>query len=237
MAEANCTQTCEVCKKPYEPKRNKDGSCKTTKYLVCSDRCLWIAKDRAKGVKPKADEILLRIRASANYRKCLCCGKEYVAKLSVKQLRLPNRNELMLYCSKECKAEQSKPVFTKLHHNKCKVCGKEWLAKTASQKCSRTCSMEYARLYARERSKLLHPIKHCKCKQCGISFVPEYGSMRRAFCSEKCAKKAQQQRKGKSKGNNAQRAKAFGVKYSYFNELRIFVRDQWRCQLCGVKTP
>lgn len=42
--------------------------------------------------------------------------------------------------------------------------------------------------------------------------------------------------RGRAK-NHQERAKRFGVERQYFKPARVFERDKWRCQLCGVSTP
>ena len=37
--------------------------------------------------------------------------------------------------------------------------------------------------------------------------------------------------------SHVDRARKHGRKYGYFNVNRVFKRDRWVCQICGVKTP
>lgn len=77
------------------------------------------------------------------------------------------------------------------------------------------------------------PKTHRVCKQCSAKFMPNHGGTKTKFCSSACA--ARYERRGK--GRNAKRAKAAGAEARYFNEMRIFERDKWTCQICRVKTP
>lgn len=73
-----------------------------------------------------------------------------------------------------------------------------------------------------------------ECRECKGLFM---GGMRRSsvFCAARCSRRWWKRREGPSK--HAARAKAKGSVGRHFNELRIFVRDGWRCKLCGVETP
>lgn len=161
---------------------------------------------------------------------CGCCGVSYVT--------TRQKGEGEKYCSRECAYTARASVrvrFCTVAFNACRVCGKRWTAERAKPFCSCECRRRDACRRKREAAMQAHAGKTCRCQCCGQSFAPEYGSKRRAFCSDACVKRHTQ--RTKQRGNNAQRAKRAGNAYSYFNELRIFRRDKWTCQLCGVPTP
>lgn len=78
--------------------------------------------------------------------------------------------------------------------------------------------------------------REVSCAKCGCVFCPLYGSKYRegGYCKP-CADDVRRERS--ASGENAARAKRFGVARKYFNESLILERDGWRCQLCGVSTP
>jgi 5-methylcytosine-specific restriction endonuclease McrA len=66
-------------------------------------------------------------------------------------------------------------------------------------------------------------------------FAPEYGDKRRSFCSSACLDRHSRRQAG---GNSdRKRARRAGVQYQPINRTKLFTRDGWRCQICGVKTP
>jgi 5-methylcytosine-specific restriction endonuclease McrA len=44
-------------------------------------------------------------------------------------------------------------------------------------------------------------------------------------------------RKAKANKSHIDRARKHGRRYGYWNVMRVFTRDRWTCQVCGVKTP
>lgn len=71
------------------------------------------------------------------------------------------------------------------------------------------------------------------CAGCGVHFSPL--SSRRNYCTELCRISAGYRRNPGS--THRRRAKRFGCEYAEIDKVRVFERDGWRCQLCGVKTP
>lgn len=159
--------------------------------------------------------------------KCGYCGVSYLTH---------RKGEGEMFCSRVCShAARKTPPFSKVAFNMCKTCGKRWCSDRAASFCNDECKREHARRDTLNHALKAHEGKACICKCCSATFAPEYGSKRRAFCSDACVKVNRQ--RTKPRGNNAQRAKRAGNSYSHFNELRIFRRDRWKCQLCGVPTP
>lgn len=92
----------------------------------------------------------------------------------------------------------------------------------------------YRKRLAMERHKLA--AREVRCGRCDSLFCPLYASKYRegGYCKP-CADEMHRARV--ASGDNAARAKRFGVARRYFNEMLILERDGWRCQLCGVSTP
>lgn len=180
------------------------------------------------------------------HRTCVHCGAGF-----------STSNKVKIYCSKACgtaawrqdnlqkvrlwserardKEQESRAPFSRVTHNDCKICGRGFWSAKRRYFCMRDCELEHGRrqgqIYAAGKKDLTPHL----CKQCGVLFVAEYGNGRRVFCSDTCVRK--NHNKTKPRGTNAHRAKLAGVERRYFNELRIFERDKWRCRLCGRKTP
>lgn len=73
------------------------------------------------------------------------------------------------------------------------------------------------------------------CGYCGKPFIPEYGSLRRGYCTTECRDEAK--RKVRNGSSHRRRAKKFGCLYEPVSKLKVFERDGWRCYLCGCATP
>jgi len=112
-------------------------------------------------------------------------------------------------------------------------CAKEFTTRTAAQRaCSTQCRSRInnvrKQIAARDRSPRA-------CRWCKSVFQPEYGNLRRVYCTEACRLKTQNSARGGS--THRRRATARGVEYRPIDRLQVFARDRWRCQLCGVQTP
>lgn len=116
------------------------------------------------------------------------------------------------------------------------TCGKiyeQWLPheRYCSRDCYRSANVERMRnrqAAARDRSAR-------KCKMCGESFAPAYADKRSVFCSREC--KVRHGYQNSAGSTHRRRAKKFGVDYEPIKKWDVFARDDWTCQLCGVKTP
>lgn len=75
------------------------------------------------------------------------------------------------------------------------------------------------------------------CRECGAQVDRTQDARRKWFCSVACGKKHLRRRHRHSENNEA-RARRAGVPVDYsIKPLKVFERDGWRCQLCGVSTP
>jgi 5-methylcytosine-specific restriction endonuclease McrA len=112
----------------------------------------------------------------------------------------------------------------------CEICGK----KSFYVLCSRECALENGRRRSFEwsKAKYAEQNKSYKCKECGILCTPEYGTMRRTFCSIFCCEKYVRRT---SKG--MRRARMYAVEYEGVDPMLVFMRDGWKCQICKIKTP
>ncbi len=114
----------------------------------------------------------------------------------------------------------------------CAVCSALFAQKPnrARQTCSAACAAELRG--SRNRGKKMRPFvrvameRPCR-NRCGAMVIAK-GSKR----CEACVKLA-----GRSK-NHCQRAKRKGAPRDYsVTSTKVFARDGWRCQLCGIRTP
>lgn len=168
---------------------------------------------------------------SESKRKRICqqCSKEFIMPYASGNA---NRGEIKagLYCSRKCRWEHDKknPIRSKKVKN-CRICGKE----TPSPRmfyCSDECRKEKARRYERNKNKLKKSIIERICKECGRVFVSEYGNKRKLYCSDQCLARSARRRK-----RQKERARLRCVKVETVNAMDVFIRDGWKCQLCGAK--
>lgn len=153
----------------------------------------------------------------------------------------PSHRDRTSYCSRPCAfagraadkaarlaakvAERSQRVYPKRN---CSECSTEFRSSQTHQLyCSKPCSTR-----ASEKRNRLVDRSARRCAECDTAFAPDYGSKRRRFCSDGCAKRAAR-RPGRIKRKAKQRAASVET----VDPLKVFERDGWRCQLCGVKTP
>lgn len=161
-------------------------------------------------------------RDHPSYPPCICknCGKEFI----------PKASDRISYCSRECAFEhkKAKPNRTGIIINHCD-CG---VIIKPKQKYCDECRKESERIRVKETAKQKHTanIKFKTCKQCGTVFIPEYGAKRRYFCSDICLRKY-----GRKQGKRKRKAVLKQVKHVAYNDMYIFKRDKWICQLCGKK--
>ena len=203
-----CTRECKFCKNIFQPKR--------VDSFFCSESC-----------------------RSKNYR---FERFKYVQQHQIKCAVL--HCESFAYKTNMCNAHYSKTMYKpkKEFLINCIFCKKEFYTKRTNTKfCSTNCAQTFrARLNGVEPKKL---IATCVCKQCNVEYKPKKGD-RTTFCSRECSLKymtvhgktkfykisldnAKQRRKKRIKNNG----------YETINKIKVFDRDNWRCHICGCKTP
>ena len=104
----------------------------------------------------------------------------------------------------------------------CAECGAVFEAQASARFCSPQC---WARSRAAKKVE-------CSCRECGITFLPDYGDKRRVFCSETCSSR---HLKRVSKG--VERAQSYGVHAEPLNPIAVMERDGWTCHICGEEAP
>lgn len=162
---------------------------------------------------------------------CKGCGKEFK----------PGGRDRMTYCSRACafahRAAKPKPVIER-PTAQCVVCAVSFVQKHPMQRfCGKECRRATERakqniyVMARYRAEWT-PAPVFRCAECGKPHQPAYGDTHRTFCSNLCAN-----RKQRRITNGRRRARIAGARVESVNHVAVFMRDGWRCQLCGVRTP
>jgi len=152
---------------------------------------------------------------------CKACGKEFK----------PNQRENITYCSKRCSGD-GKRKSNVWHHCKvyfpvCEICGKQWATNNPSSRlCSDDCKKEYARRWMRIYAEKKHKPTPRRCKRCLKLFIPDYGSKAREFCTRECLIRYYRKKRKQLLRANAE---------EYINDMEIFHRDGFKCQICGKK--
>lgn len=211
------------------------------------------------GTKPRRQCDITR-EANANARKarvCERCGVGFIqGRLSAKQLAV---GHVQKFCSRACshahnaetrrvyateadskraywarrREREGKPIVGSTRP--CVVCDQPFpIANTNSRHCSTACT------------KLsLHRQRTFHCAECGALHAPEYGDKANVYCSPACRKKASRAASrvyakasgAKAADRKARKLRKRGVTVEPVNAIRVLDRDNWTCQLCGVKTP
>ncbi len=104
----------------------------------------------------------------------------------------------------------------------CLQCGGTFEGPVNAKFCSQQCQV---------RSRAPKKVQ-CSCRECGITFLPDYGDKRRVFCSETCSKRHLQR---VSKG--VERAQTYGARTEPLNPIAVMERDGWTCHICGEEAP
>jgi len=202
---------CAVCGVTFKPLNSRATCCGT----ACA--------------KAKADATRSANAAARNLRHCQTCAAPFI----------PTRNSKGLYCSRACQAQGRRKPKQKATRTvaACAVCATAFV-QTSS--VARLCSAECRKEDARRKSKALYdaaqgPRLPRSCSCCGVSFTPAHGGTE--TCSKACRRKLNHRARKHTGKNHRKRARYHGVAYEPVNRLKLFERDRWRCQVCGVKTP
>ncbi|GAA6121462.1 HNH endonuclease signature motif containing protein [Acidovorax sp. FG27] len=112
-------------------------------------------------------------------------------------------------------------------------CGKTFVPRAAhSRFCSRKCQ---TKINNRGKQAARRDSTERPCNYCRAQFIPEYGSLRRTYCTTTCRDEAK--RKVRSGSCHRRRAEKNGGRYEPVSKRKVFERDGWRCYLCGCDTP
>lgn len=210
---------CKQCGGKIErPRRGK---------IYCSRRCAHRAKD---GTKLTRAEYRQQCRAQAVVGKFTCehCGKEAHRNPSGSNRKKGAKNR---FCSMACRKAQAVERERLERARRHLLSTLRWLARTKERQERGICPGGYT------------PVVRT-CKHCGLLWSALRWSGSVPYCpSPECQEarkeaKRRIRRQSRSGGrSHVDRAKRLGRRYRYFNALKVFERDHWRCQICGVRTP
>lgn len=119
-----------------------------------------------------------------------------------------------------------------VHFCSCKSCGKAFTCTYKRLHCSYECEFA-SRDYVLARPLIMN------CRGCGAAYSPvrTRGSCS-VYCTDECLRVAHRiQKKSYGSNCNRKRARKYGAYYEPVNPIKVFDRDKWICQLCGIKTP
>lgn len=149
----------------------------------------------------------------------------------------PKRKGRDTFCSRECffffqkfKSQiiREMTVSHSVWRNKCKQCGDRFDAKTKRGHCSSEC----AKVKHHEKLENNYNAVSFSCKECGQAVKTSYRDRRTIYCSVACSKRYRRRISRKM-----ERARLRKVKVETVDPIKVFDRDAWKCQICGIKTP
>lgn len=143
------------------------------------------------------------------------------------------------YCSRECsdggarrlaspenrEIAKSFLVSYSVRRNKCQDC-ESWVTSPQGRLRCEPCDISHKR----NRQDELRGVDRSKrtCLQCGVEFTPPYGRAHASYCSNACCY---------TRNYTLRRNLLTDPANDNVDPFVVFDRDDWRCQLCGVKTP
>jgi hypothetical protein len=160
---------------------------------------------------------------------CLSCG---VSLTPTPTGRGRRRKYCSSVCSKRETAAQAKAKYqasvrcSPVYFLPCSTCGIAFVARAKHQVyCGKPCRKKM------EKNLVRGVLLPRTCAECDNTFKPKSKS-RTKYCSVVCKKRALHRIH-----RHKRRALMAGTSYEAVNATKVFVRDGWRCQLCGCKTP
>jgi len=227
-------KACEYCGADFEPKKQVGK-----RQRFCCEDCqrAWWANH------PEASK-----RKRYTYT-CQNCGKEYTAKAK-------DRDK---FCSRECAfafktmiREQREldealgiGTFCKVYFPRCSECGKLFTAKRdGCLVCSHECHLdrgkrlwiEYKEAIGRNAGR----VEILVCEYCGKEFEHEIYNQIPRFCSKRCSRLSWNEANPnryfhmRADQRHRRRARKYGNDvFQSIDPLLIYMRDGWRCGICG----
>ncbi len=159
-----------------------------------------------------------RLNEVVTEERCQYCGN----RLTLWQVRKGIKN-----CSKNCYDLSSRSL--KGTTRVCAICGKPYEPRRKDQECcSLVCSNKLGGIHKKEVQRT-----HCTCEMCGTEFY--YPGLGGCITPKYCPTCRQTNERAKDRERNRQRRLVKrGQPYIFVNDLDIFKRDDWICQLCGT---
>lgn len=160
--------------------------------------------------------------------------------------RKPNSKNAARFCSRSCAYAAGANVFRNpsvdselavaamalsskftINMSRCTMCSERLSVGSSAKVCSAEC--DRVRYVAANDNVDRSPRP---CRECGLSFSPEYGDKRSVYCSQVCSSKNTRRRRRKK-----ERARMRGAQVETVDPVKVFERDGWRCQICKAPTP
>lgn len=161
-------------------------------------------------------------------RTCRNCGKPFI----------PKGSERISFCSRECffesikRREPKERLIPNRRARPCSYCG-GIIPKPGSKKVCDGCRVHHfmTQQLKYDAAKRTSPRTY-KCKRCGREITVAYANKKRKFCSDTCLR-----RWSRVQAKAVRRARKRNVVREKFHPIEVFMRDGWRCRLCGIDTP
>lgn len=182
----------------------------TPQQKYCSKRCMWTAKERAKGRKQH-----IPISVST----CKGCLKVF----------RPRARAHTSYCSRECAfGHKAAAPYCVIHFSYCQGCAAPFSSKRKKSYCSGRCW---------SKAKYVSVVPDSKsCAWCREQFKPAVtGGSPSDYCGSECRGQAQKAYRRIEKAKR--KAVIVAATIERVDPFKVFDRDGWRCQLCGIETP
>lgn len=213
---------CTVCSETFAGRYNQK---------TCSPKC-GIIHDRNRSRQYQRSTRAEIPPISHTDKSCMECGSVFKPKMKTSN-----------FCSHPCQRKASVRRFKRkvaaankaerqAAPRQCQNCSCGFLAETYQQAY---CSMECRRVVEREKIKALYTPKRKAsnergCPQCGSRFV--YRDSRQVGCSLECGRVISARVNG-----GVRRVRLRGATVERVDPFKVFERDRWTCQECGVRTP
>lgn len=214
------TASCAECGKEFHPSGPKVKCC----TLSCAMRLSHREKHPPKFHTCEVCGTNFRHQSRSHNRACSReCGYE------LQRCEWKERSIAAATRSLEVKIKKSQPI-----EKKCVICNLPFAAPANNTKtvCSDRCEKVRSLRWARERDERADKRDRSErsCPECGITFIPVYGSGLRIFCSIRCGNRCA------SRTNNTNR-RIKKAKYSHRASkvfpAAVFARSNGRCGICN----
>ena len=192
--------------------------------------CDSLCHNRAKkNTKQTWEEHLASLDANASNKFwCECCHKQFKQSQSGTNKKAGHK---VRFCSMTCRVDHGKTVRDERLGVR-----RLWLN---NNKAQRLVARQIAKKNAKpEPPKPIKPVMVKHCPLCGDMFH----SIRAKYCSDRCSRLSYRETPVYKAHKKAWRLKRKAMDRGAtvadkFNPFKVFDRDGWKCQICGIKTP
>lgn len=175
---------------------------------------------------------------------CIVCSKAFTS-------NKPNAK----YCSVRCKDRRPRPNRGPrpsgkhaFEERQCKACSGSYVARKDNTRvfCSDPCREDWNRITRAVSFRVYRRIKAQpvvrQCPDCGGTPAPHLHRCLPCRDTARAKARASAKQRDKTTGlksarRKARKVKLRGVRVETVNLLKVLERDNWTCQLCGIKTP